>query len=204
MKRECAKRTSGVLDLEDPRIKTLLELRKELEEEIDRLQERIERLENFLHALDATIGARSFATADTILRTTSPTTTGSTTEPSVVKPAMPRVEELLNKTRDLQLATMEVSENEIKILPAPHASYDIKRGAFASFFLEETLGKFQREDRHRVENGEIEWAEAFDFEVKSEDGVLTGIIIRNYGGEERLQEIQRRLRWALEKIYRER
>ncbi len=191
--------------MEDSRIRTLLELRRDLEEEIDRLHDRIERLETFLQALDATIGAKSFATADTILRTSSSTAAESgTTGVSTAQPTTPRVEEILNKTRDLQLATLEITDDEIRVIPAPHAIYDIKRGAFASFFLEETLGKFQREDRHRVENGEIEWAEAFDFEVKSDDGVLTGITIRNYGGDERLQEIQRRLRWALEKIYRAR
>jgi hypothetical protein len=110
----------------------------------------------------------------------------------------------MNKARDLLLATMEVTETEIKVTPAPHASYDIKRGAFARFFLERILGQFQQEDRHRVENEEIEWEDAFDFEVKADEGILTGITIRNYGGEPRLEEIQKALRWALEKIYRQR
>ncbi|NWF96681.1 MAG: hypothetical protein HXY34_11125 [Candidatus Thorarchaeota archaeon] len=185
--------------MEDPRIRTLLELRRDLEEELERLRERTERIEAYLEALDSTIGKGSFATADAALARPSPAAS-----PPASEAPIPRKEEILNKSRDLQLATVEVSETDLTVVPAPHASYDIKRGAFARFFVEQILGKFQQEDRHRVENGEIEWADAFDFEVKSDEGVLTLVTIKNYGGEARLQEILRALRWALEKVYRER
>ena len=48
------------------------------------------------------------------------------------------------------------------------------------------------------------WDDAFDFDVRADDGMLEEIIIRNYRGEVRLTEIERALRWALEKIYRAR
>ncbi len=188
--------------MEDPRISLLLELRKDLEEELDHIRARAERIETYLQTLDATIGMSSFVTADTTLGKTA---TGTKAVPSPPEPPVgPRKMDVMNKARDLLLATMEVSETEIKVIPAPHANYDIKKGAFARFFMERILGQFQQEDRHRVENEEIEWEDAFDFEVKADGGVLTGIVIRNYGGEDRLQEIQKSLRWALEKIYRER
>jgi hypothetical protein len=99
---------------------------------------------------------------------------------------------------------MAVVGPDVTILPAEHAQYDIKRGAFARFFVERILGQFQREDRQRVENGELEWSEAFDFEVQAEDGILLQLVIRNFGSSSRLEEIQRTLRWALEKTYRAR
>lgn len=188
--------------MQDPRIRLLLELRKDLEEELDRIRERAEKIETYLQTLDATIGMSSFTTADTTLTRTAAST--KTTLPPSQPPAGPRKMDVMNKARDLLLATMEVSETEIRVTPAPHANYDIKKGAFARFFMERILGEFQQEDRHRVENEEIEWEDAFDFEVKADEGVLTGVVIRNYGGEDRLQEIQKALRWALEKIYRER
>jgi hypothetical protein len=110
----------------------------------------------------------------------------------------------MNKPGDLELATIELESQNLTVTPASHAIYDIKRGAFARFFVERILGQFQQEDRHRVENGEIEWEQAFDFEVQADEGVLQQIVIRNYGEGNRLSEIQNTLRWALEKIYRAR
>jgi hypothetical protein len=192
--------------LEDPRIRTLLDLRKELDEELERLRERIEKLEAYIQALDASIGATSFATADTALgRPTAaalPTKGLAAAAPAASE--QPRSMLIMNKARDLELATIEIQDRDLRIVPAPHASYDIKRGAFARFFVERILGLFQQEDRHRVENEEIEWDDAFDFEVRAEDGILQEVIVKNYGGEARLAEIERALRWALEKTYRAR
>lgn len=200
---------SAVFHLEDPRIRTLLELRKDLEEEIDRLRDRADKLESFIQALDATIGAGSFATADTALGRTAEVPAAVPTA-KVARPTPPAAREppksiiVMNKARDLELARIEISDRDLKIIPAAHASYDIKRGAFARFFVERILGLFQQEDRHRVENEEIEWDDAFDFEVRAEDGILDEVVVKNYGGESRLAEIERALRWALEKTYRAR
>jgi hypothetical protein len=193
--------------LEDPRIRTLLELRKELDDELERLRERTEKLEAYIQMLDASIGATSFATADTALgrlsEPTRPTAKASAPAPSAPV-EQPRSLLIMNKARDLELATIEIKDRDLRIVPAPHASYDIKRGAFARFFVERILGLFQQEDRHRVENEEIEWDDSFDFEVRAEDGILQEVVVKNYGGETRLAEIERALRWALEKTYRAR
>jgi hypothetical protein len=193
--------------LEDPRIRTLLELRKELDDELERLRERVEKIETYIQMLDASIGATSFATADTALgrlsKPTRPTAEASAPAPSAPV-EQPRSLLIMNKARDLELATIEIKDRDLRIVPAPHASYDIKRGAFARFFVERILGLFQQEDRHRVENEEIEWDDSFDFEVRTEDGILQEVVVKNYGGETRLTEIERALRWALEKTYRAR
>ncbi len=194
-----------VLSLEDPRIRVLLELRKEIDEEYSRLSRRLEKLREYRQAIDSMIGVKSFATADTALVTTA---SGATTSSPATAPPMPsavtqepRDIKVFTKDRKTLLAEMHIEGGNITITPAEHATYDIKRGAFARFFVERILGKFQKEDRERVERGELEWDNAFDFEVKGEDGLLKEIVIRNYGSEARLQEIQRALRWALEKIY---
>lgn len=176
-----------------------MELKREIDEEYERLTKRLEMLRAYRQALDTVIGVRSFATADAALTSAAPSG-------AQVPAAQPSTEErqtidVYNKGRSLLLAQMIVEGANITIVPAEHALYDIKRGAFARFFVERILGKFQQEDRRRVENGEIGWEQAFDFEVKDEDGHLKEIVIRNYGSEAQLQEIQRALRWALEKIY---
>ncbi len=185
----------------NPQIPVLLELKKELEEELQELRARIIKVEEYIRTLDTSITTGSFATADIAISSSSTT---STEPPSSTVVTELRSIELFNKARELELATLEVIAQEIRCIPAPHAIYDIKRGAFARFFVERILGKFQEEDRHKVEAGEMTWDDAFDFDVRADDGILEEIIIRNYGDEVRLTEIERALRWALEKIYRAR
>ena len=155
----------------------------------------IARLEDHIGELDAQIARGSFVTADSA--------------PSGAPPAPTPVEEteevqtitIKNKAGDLELAMVEILEGSMRIIPAEHAVYDITRGAFARFFIDRILGKYQEEDRHRVENGEIEWDDAFEFDMKQEDNILDEMIIRNIGDETRQKEIQNALRWALEKTY---
>jgi len=191
------------MQLENPDIRVLLELRRELDEQLSELTDKVEKLQAYIQALDSMIGTSSFVTADAAISTaeekTSPAAAPSTSEGEDDRPVT-----VMNKARDLELATIDVDGQTLTIIPAPHAIYDIKRGAFARFFVERILGKLQEEDRHKVENGEIEWEQAFDFEVRAEDGILQEMTIRNYGDDDRFGEIQRALRWALEKVYRAR
>jgi len=192
-----------VYTVSNPEVRALLELRTQLGEELDNLRERIEQLEEFIQALDATIGKGSFTTADSALGTTEPAPDLPPTE-MIETSGEPRSILIMNKAGDLELATIEVIDQNLRIVPADHAVYNITRGAFAKFFIQEILGKYQEEDRLRVENKEIEWDDTFDFEVKSEDKNLDEVVVTNYGSEARLEEIQRTLRWALDKIYRPR
>lgn len=181
-----------------PEIQVLLRIRTELGKEIDRLKDIIARLEQHIEDLDAQIARSSFTTADTAITPATQPTASAVREPTASEPQSIT---LMNKSGDLELGTIEIVEQSLRVIPAEHAIYDITRGAFARFFVERILGKFQQEDRHRVENGEIDWDEAFDFDVNAEDNILDEMIIRNFGDESRLKEIQNALRWALEKTY---
>ena len=192
-----------VYAVSNPEIRVLLELRTQLGEELDRLRARIEQIEEFIQALDSTIGQGSFTTADVAMEAAERAPVATPAE-TLAASGEPRNISVLNKSGDLELATIEVIEQNLRVVPADHAVYNITRGAFARFFVQDILGKFQQEDRHRVENGEFEWDDAFDFEVKSEDKILDEVIVKNFGEESRLEEIQRTLRWTLEKIYRAR
>lgn len=191
--------------MDDKNIKILLTLKKGIEDYIDKVTRMNAKLEEYLQLIDTIISKSSFSTADAGLKS-EPASLPITSAASAVKPpehTYPYEIVLINKQRNLNLATMIVDERTITIIPADHAIYDIKLGAFARFLTERTLGGYQQEDRHRVENGEIEWEDAFDFEVIAEDGILKKLVIKNYGTEERLKEIQKRVRWTLEKTYKE-
>ncbi|TFG33254.1 hypothetical protein EU528_00930 [Candidatus Thorarchaeota archaeon] len=183
--------------MSNPEIQVLLKIRTELNSEIDRLKDMIARLEVHIESLDAQIARGSFVTADAAIPKE-----GTTARPtSIIETGESQTITIMNKAGNLELGMVETIEQTMRIIPAEHAVYDITRGAFARFFLERILGKFQQEDRHRVENGEIEWEDAFDFEVNAEDNILDEMIIRNIGDDARQKEIHTALRWALEKTY---
>jgi hypothetical protein len=186
--------------LENSDIQLLLNIRTKLNEEVDRLRDMIARLEEHIETLDSQIAKASFTTADAAL-SKSPRSEATASIPQPSRTTEPQNIVIMNKAGKIELGVLEVLEQTIRFLPAEGAVYDITRGAFARFFVERILGKFQQEDRHRVENGEIEWEDAFDFEVHAEDNILGEMIIRNYGDENRMKEIQSTLRWALEKTY---
>jgi hypothetical protein len=192
--------------LENPEIRVLLELRRELDEQLAELRTKADQIESYIQALDSIIGVSSFATADAAIgaAATVDALSAKDAEKEALTPDELGTIQVMNKPGELELATMELEAQTLTIIPASHAIYDIKRGAFARFFVERILGQFQQEDRYRVENGELKWEQAFDFEVRAEEGVLQQIIIRNYREGNRLNEIQNTLRWALEKIYRAR
>jgi hypothetical protein len=186
--------------VESPEIRVLVELRAELGREIEELKERIRILEEYIEALDSTIGRGSFSTADVALESArrAPTPTSDEAE---VDSAEPQTIVITDKAGNMELATMEIVDQTVRIVPAEHAVYDIKRGAFATFFVEKILGGFNAEDQARAENKEIPWEDAFDADIHSDDGILEEIVIRNYRTEARLNELRRALQWALEKTY---
>lgn len=185
-----------VEEVSNPEIQVLLKIRTELIAEVERLKDMIARLEGHIESLNVQIASGSFTTADTPIPSSQVAPPGPSTETGE-----PQSITIMNKAGDLELGMIEIVEQTMRIIPAEHAIYDITRGAFARFFLERILGKFQQEDRHRVEDGEIEWEDAFDFEVKAEDNILDEMAIRNIGDDARQKEIQDALRWALEKTY---
>lgn len=169
-----------------------------MEEQIEKHRREIDRLQSYIQALDSMIDVGSFSTADAVMVQTQQE--GNEEQPEE-EPEMKSIV-IMNKARDLELATIEILDQDLRIIPAEDAIYDIKLGAFARFFLDKILGEFQREDRQKVEDDELDWEDAFEFNVIAEDGILDEILIQNYGDESRLNEIQRTLRWSLEKIHR--
>ena len=144
--------------MSNPEIQVLLKIRTELSAEVDRLKDMIARLEGHIDSLNIQIASGSFATADTVIPASQDTPPDKSLETEG-----PQSITIMNKAGNLELGIVEIIDQTMRIIPAEHAIYDITRGAFASFFLERILGKFQNEDRQRVENGEIEWEEVFDY-----------------------------------------
>jgi hypothetical protein len=56
-------------------------------------------------------------------------------------------------------------------------------------------------DEGRATSGELSPDETLSYDVITDGERILQIVIRNYGGERRLREIQSSLRWAFEKMH---
>jgi hypothetical protein len=56
-------------------------------------------------------------------------------------------------------------------------------------------------DEARAATGEITPEQVLSYSVDLDGETIRGLLIRNYGGERRLREIQSSLRWSLDKMY---
>jgi len=175
--------------LPEENVEILAELKSFIEKEIERKQEEVNTLKRFLKAVDAFLVKNSFKTADKL--------TGKMEEPE----AEMMGEAISIKSGSIELATMHIDNNEVRIIPEPEHQFDPELPPFESFFVRRIMNNMKEEDQAKVEAGELAQEDVFEFEVKIEDGILKEIIIRNTGSQERKNEIRRTIRWTLEKMW---
>lgn len=89
------------------------------------------------------------------------------------------------------------SEKGIAVL-RPYKAISVEDRIFQNFFVREVLEKHKRTDEELVRRGEILDEEAFDYEIRDEDGMLKEVIIRNFREERRLRDIRGAFRWTIE------
>ena len=175
--------------LPEENVEILAELKSSIEKEIERKQEEVNKLKRFLKAIDAFLVKDSFKTADKL--------TGKIEEAQVEIEG----ETISIKSGSIELATMHIENNDIRIIPEPEHQFDPELPPFESFFVKRIISNMKEEDQAKVEAGELTKEDVFNFEVEIEDGILKEIIIRNTGSQERVNEIRRTIRWTLEKMW---
>jgi hypothetical protein len=72
---------------------------------------------------------------------------------------------------------------------------------FQSFLVERVLDNMRSADEDRVTRGEITADEILSYDVVKEGERILRVVVRNFGGERRMREIQSSLRWAFDKMY---
>lgn len=175
--------------LPEENVEILAELKSFIEKEIERKQGEIDTLKRFLKAVDAFLVKDSFKTVDKL--------TGKIEESQ----AEMEGKAIAVKSGSMELATMHIDNDYIRIILEPDHQFDPELPPFESFFVRRIMNKMKEEDQAKVEAGELAQKDVFDFEVEIENGILKEIIIRNVGSQERVNEIRRTLRWTLEKMW---
>ena len=171
--------------MSEEEVKLLLRVREEIERRIGRLEEEVRDLRRALEEVDALIVRSGF-------RRPSPS------KKEVEGP----VEAVPLKAKDgTVLATMYIGEREVRVTPSEGLNFTMNIPPFRSFFLDRVLSGMRSSDEERVGRGEISPDETLSFQVATEGDRITGLTVRNFGGERRLREIRSALRWTLEKMY---
>jgi len=167
-------------------VKTLADLKKYLEDEVEKRKREIAQLEKFLGIVNSILAKLSFKPAVAFIE--------QKKEPSTAR-------EITIKSRKGEtLAYMKVYPTMIKITIPEGLNINVKSPPFKSFFVRQILRKMQQEDLDLVKKGKIPSEKALEYEIEIKNGNVKEILIRNYRKEERISEIEKTIRWTLETI----
>jgi len=174
--------------------KKLLRFREYLEQRILELEQEKHDIETAINEIDKLIvntGFRTFAVAE-------PKEDESTGQDSSEDE-----EEFEVTNKDgIVLGTIRVEDKEVIFAPEERFSFTRDIPPFESFLVERVLENMKNTDQKRAANGELDPTEILEYEIKeTEEGKIVSLIIRNYGGERRLREINSSIRWTFDKMF---
>jgi len=170
----------------------LLKLREDLEMRIGRLQTEVEDLRKAVAEIDRHIVRQGFRQPVPATVRPKPSVEGDTDEE----------DQSSVKSKDgTILGTLRMDETEIVFEPRSDLVFVTSIPPFQSFFVERVLDNMKSTDEGRATSGEISADATLSYDVITDGERILQIVIRNYGGERRLREIQSSLRWAFEKMH---
>jgi len=164
-------------------LKRVLELKDRVEARIKELKEELEVMEAVARILDDYVRSRSIRPASELVRDL-----GNFLETREIKP----------RSGGEALGTVDIYEKGLLIRPSKPFSQD--NAAFKKFLIGKVLEGLKHNDEELVREGRMRREEAFNYELRLDDGNVVELIIRNYKSEENLREILRSVRWTLERI----
>jgi len=169
---------------ETEEVKTLADLKKYLEDELEKRRKEIQQLEKFLGVINTMLAKQSFKPAVALIKEKEPTTREIT---------------LKSKSGKL-LAYIKIYPTTINIKIPEGLKISPKSPPFKSFFIGQILRKMQQEDLELVKERKIPSGKALEYRIEISDGNVKEIVIKNYRDEGRLKEIERTIKWTLETI----
>lgn len=179
--------------------KKLLQLRESMEKRIQELQLEIGDLQTAIEELDKliiTTGFRIFTTPEI------PTIQEQTASITTKDLEQVETDQISITSKDgTILGKMIVKDHTIQFTPSESFLFTLDTPPFQSFLVERVFENMRKTDQERASNGELDPAEILEYEIQDQEAKITLLIIRNYGGERRLREINSSLRWTFDKMY---
>ena len=182
--------------------KKLLGIRESMEQRILELEQEIKNLQTAIEELDKLIvntGFRTFTSADTMVNI----------EPKRPNIDVPQPDESTETEDQLSITSkdgttlgiMRIEDHTIIFTPSESFEFTTDIPPFQSFLIERVLDNIRKNDQERSTDGELDPEEILEYKVQDQDGKITSLTIKNYGGERRLREINSSLRWTVDKMY---
>ena len=175
-------------------IRSILELREWISDEIDKRKKEVERLTQNLRILDSLVKQSSFSKASHLA---SSPPAGTSNQQSVQKTA----DVIPMKSTDNQIiANAHVTPDELVIIPSEEILLDVETQPFKSFFLGRIISNMENQDNDDVRNGKISQGSTISCMVNKEGNRIREILIRNYRQKERANEIINTATWSFSRM----
>jgi uncharacterized coiled-coil protein SlyX len=187
------------------KIKRLVSFKQKLEKRVEELESELKELQATLEALNFILLEKGFKRAEI---TKSPAEIEAlvpkeevTVEPS---PPLPPTEyesviPLKTVTGEL-LATLHVSEDSLRVVPAEDKSFNVNTPPFTPFLVERVFAKMQEKDNELARTSQIAPEKIFCYNIVREGDIIREITIKHVD-QDRLRELKSSIRWTLEKMY---
>jgi sugar-specific transcriptional regulator TrmB len=181
------------------KMKRLVSFKKKLEEKVEGLESELKELQTMLETVNSVLLEKGFKhpeikkeLAETISQPKEETRPQVGAEYENVVPLTTFNNELL--------ATLYVSEDLLRVVPAADKSFDFNTPPFTQFLIEKVFLKMQEKDSELIRTGQLVPDRIFCYDVVRDGDVIREIVIRNFDAD-RLRELRSSIRWTLEKMY---
>ncbi len=183
-------------------IRKLLKIRADLEERAERLQVEIDDLNVAMAEIDKAIVGQGFRQPSAFQPMKAPEVKAEAPKPQEIKAIEVVTDGSSIQAKDgTVLGKVQLTDDTIQFTPREGLTFTITTPPFQSFLLDRVLANMKTTDEARAATGEITPEQVLSYNVDVNGEAIKGLMVRNYGGERRLREIQSSLRWSLDKMY---
>lgn len=178
-------------------VKKILNYKQNLENRIVELKLEIHDLSKALEVLDQQIVSKGFRTP------VPPSISEPTKIENVLIPPEKETEDSISITakNGTVLGRMYIEGEDLSFKPISDFKFTSELPPFKSFLIDRVLANMKTTDEEKAKDGELDPSEILSYEVTTEGKEVKEIIVKNYGGERRLREINSSLRWTFDKMF---
>ncbi len=175
------------MEFTESQVRDILELKEQINKQIEKHKEEIENLEKNLSVLDLVLKQSSFTKASLL-----------DTKSTSVKSESPIP---ITKTSDGSIiANAYVTPEQVSIVLEDDIGLEPDTPPFKTFFVERIIGEMKKKDKVEAENGKLQSESVIDCIINKNGSKIREIIIKNYREKERVNEIINTASWSFSKM----
>jgi hypothetical protein len=186
------------------KIKRLVSFKKKLEEKVEGLESELAELRAMLETVNSLLLEKGFKHPEMkkefSAKTLQPEEVSAQPDASAQVGAEYENAVPLTTFNNELLATLYVSENLLRIVPATDKSFNFNTPPFTQFLVEKVFLKMQEKDNELIHDGKLIPDRIFCYDIIRDGDVIREILVKNFDMD-RLRELKSSIRWTLEKMY---